>query len=197
MQKNAKFKYIMKRIILILVVALLPIAANAQYIGGAKYKDIKNTYNYKNYQPSQVDPYSPGLSGAFSFFVPGSGQILSGEVWRGVAFMAGGAVLTSFMSDSWEDLGKCIAINQEQNTISWTDKANGQKDLWIIGVCAVADLGLAIWSSIDASHIAKVKNMYYQDMLGRRAAVEMNLAPSFAFTPAGNVAPGMGLTINF
>ena len=29
----------MKRIILILVVALLPIAANTQYIGGARYND--------------------------------------------------------------------------------------------------------------------------------------------------------------
>ena len=187
----------MKRIILILVVALLPIAANAQYIGGAKYKDIKNTYNYKEYMPSQADPYSPGWSSAFSFFVPGVGQVLSGEVWRGLAFFGGAAVCSSLIEDSFTELGKQLAIDIDNNTMHWIDKEKGQMNVWTIGVATVVDLGLAIWSSIDASRIAKVKNMYYQDVMGRRASVEMNFAPTVAFTPTGQPTAGMGLTLSF
>ena len=187
----------MKRIILILVVALLPIAANAQYIGGAKYGDIKKIYNYKDYMPSQVDPYSPSWSSAFSFFVPGVGQILSGEVWRGVAFLGGAAIVSTVFNDAYSDLGKCLAVNADQTKVYWTDKAQGQKNVWILLGCTAVDLGIAIWSSIDANHIAKVKNMYYQDVMGRTSSVEMNFAPTVAFTPTGQPAAGMGLTINF
>ena len=187
----------MKRIILILVVALLPVAANAQYIGGAKYKDIKKTYNYKDYLPSQVDPYSPGLSATWSFFVPGVGQMLSGETWRGLAFFGGSVVCASVIENTFEDLGKQLLIDTDNNTIQWCNREKGQTDAWIIGITTALDLGLAIWSSIDANHIAKVKNMYYQDQIGRRSAIDMNFAPSLAITHNGKPAAGMGLTINF
>ena len=187
----------MKRIILILVVALLPVAANAQYIGGAKYMDIKNTYNYKEYMPSQVDPYSPGLNGAWSFFIPGIGQMLTGEVWRGLAFFGGAVVCSSIFEDAYSDLGKQIIIDEANNKVYWSNREKGQKDLWILGITTAVDLGIAIWSDIDARRIAKVKNMYYQDQIGRRSAIDMNFAPSLAITHNGKPAAGMGLTINF
>ena len=191
----------MKRIILILVVALLPVAANAQYIGGAKYNDIKDTYNYKEYMPSQVDPYSPGLSGLFSFFVPGSGQMLSGEVWRGIAFFGGGVVLSTLLEDTASDLLKQLAVDADGAVTGWVDKNAGQKDVWIALGLSAMELGLGIWSSIDATHVAKVKNMYYQDMFGRSASVEMNFAPSLAFTPStaghAQAVPGLAFTLAF
>lgn len=190
----------MKRILLILVVALLPIAANAQYFGGARYNDIKDNYNPKNYVASQVDPYSPAWSGVISLWVPGVGQVLSGEVWRGIAFIGGHVFLGSIAEDTANDLAKCVKIDENNNTISWVDKSKGQKDVWILSGCLVADLGLAIWSSIDATRIAKVKNMYYQDQFGKRSAVEMNFAPNVAFTPVyGGVQPtaGMAFSLSF
>ena len=191
----------MKRLVIILALTLVSVAASAQYIGGARYKDIKNDYNSKDYMPSQVDPYSPTWSSFFSFFVPGSGQMLSGEVLRGALFLGGGAVVSSIISDTYSDLVENrLTVNADQ-TVSWADKAGGQLDVWIIAGCLAIDLGLSIWSSIDANKIAKVKNMYYQDMMGKRSAVEMNFAPSLAFSPtaAGNVqpAPGLAFTMAF
>ncbi len=191
----------MKRLIIILALSLVSVAASAQYIGGAKYKDIKNTYDPQLYTPSTVDPYSPALSGVWSFFVPGVGQMLSGEPWRGLAFFGGSAVLAGIIDDCRSDVGNAIGIDAETKTIYWTDRAKGQRNLWIIAGCTVADLGIAIWSSIDARRIAKVKNMYYQDKLGHISAVEMNFAPSLAFSPTSTgfaqPAPGLAFTLAF
>ena len=191
----------MKRIVIIIALMLVSVAASAQYIGGAKYKDIKNTYDPSLYTPSTVDPYSPGWSSFFSFFVPGSAQMLSGELLRGGLFFGGSAVISSIIENSYSDMGECVAIDLDNNTIYWTNRAEGQKNLWIIAGCAVFDLGLAIWSSIDANRVAKVKNMYYQDKLGHTSAVEMNFAPSLAFSPtaAGSAqpAPGLAFTLAF
>lgn len=191
----------MKRFVIILALTLISVAASAQYIGGARYKDIKDTYNYKEYMPSQVDPYSPTWSSIFSFFVPGSGQMLSGEVLRGALFLGGGVVLSTLLEDTAEDLLKQLAVDADGAVTGWVDKNAGQTDVWIALGLSAMELGLGIWSSIDANKIAKVKNMYYQDMLGRRSAVEMNFNPTIAFTPtaAGSVqaAPGMGFTLAF
>ena len=191
----------MKRIVIIIALALVSVAASAQYIGGARYKDIKNDYNPKLYTPSTVDPYSPGWSSFFSFFVPGSAQMLSGELLRGGLFFCGSAVLAGIIDDCRSEVGNAIGIDAENKTIYWTDRAKGQKNLWIIAGCTVADLGIAIWSSIDARRIAKVKNMYYQDKLGHISAVEMNFAPSLAFSPTSSglaqPAPGLAFTLAF
>ena len=192
----------MKRFVIILALALISVAASAQYVGGAKYKDIKNNYNPKQYMPSTMDPYSPTWSSFFSFFVPGSSQMLSGEVLRGALFLAGAGLTSSMISDTYSDLmEKRLTTNADQTQLVWVDKAGGQLDVWIIAGCLAVDLGISIWSSIDANKIAKVKNMYYQDMMGRRSSVEMNFAPSLAFTPstAGNAqpAPGLAFTLAF
>ena len=191
----------MKRLVIILALALVSLTASAQYIGGARYKDIKNTYDPKQYVPSTVDPYSPTWSSFFSFFVPGSGQMLSGELLRGALFLGGTAIVSSIFTDTYSDLGKQLKTNADQTQLLWVDKEAGQLDVWILAGCSVIELGLGIWSSIDANRIAKVKNMYYQDMMGHRSAVEMNFAPSLAFTPStaghAQAAPGLAFTLAF
>ena len=60
------------------------------------YKLNKYKYDYHNYIPDYGDPYNPAISGVCSFFVPGLGQMFSGEVGRGFGFLgayAGCAVL--------------------------------------------------------------------------------------------------------
>ena len=48
----------MKRFILSAILAIAAIAsANAQVAPGMKYKDIKDSYNTKNYVPQSADPY--------------------------------------------------------------------------------------------------------------------------------------------
>ena len=63
------------------------------------------------------------------------------------------------------------------------------------------DLGLAIWSSIDAARVAKVKNMYYQDLMNGKNTAELSFTPmvSFASNPSGSLQPcaGMSLQLKF
>ena len=62
-----------------------------------------------------------------------------------------------------------------------------------------ARLGLNIWSVVDAVHVAKVKNMYYQDLRGQNAMLNFDLEPYFALTPSGvenGMVPAAGLSLN-
>lgn len=54
-----------------------------------KYKQLKRIYNYKEYEKTLADRYSPVWSGVASFFIPGLGQMISGEVGRGFAYLGG------------------------------------------------------------------------------------------------------------
>jgi len=50
------------------------------------YKINKQKYDYKMYMPQPGDPNNPAVMGLASFFIPGLGQMLSGETGRGLAF---------------------------------------------------------------------------------------------------------------
>jgi hypothetical protein len=190
----------MKRILIITVLALVSVlSANAQYV--ANYKDIKGNFNPKEYFANPTDPYAVGWTRALSFFVPGSGQLVMHETVRGLCFMAGGMILTSVLEDQLEDLLK-IAVTDANGTVTgFSDEAQASALIKRILIFSAADLGVAIWSCIDAGRIAKVKNMYYQDACGKRSAVEMNLAPNvlLAHRQDGSVKPtaGMSLCFNF
>ncbi|ULB33745.1 MULTISPECIES: hypothetical protein [Proteiniphilum] len=49
----------------------------------------KQKYDYKMYVPQPGDKHNPIVMGFSSYFVPGLGQMLSGEVGRGLAFLGG------------------------------------------------------------------------------------------------------------
>ena len=55
----------------------------------------------------------------------------------------------------------------------------------LVGLARVA---LNIWSIVDASKIAKVKDMYWQDCHGY-TSVSLSMDPYFAYTPV----PGTGI----
>ena len=44
-----------------------------------KYKEMAKVYDYRLYQKSLYDRYSPAGSGVASFFIPGLGQMICGE----------------------------------------------------------------------------------------------------------------------
>ena len=61
-----------------------------------------------------------------------------------------------------------------------------------------ARIALNIWSICDAVHVAKVKNMYYQDLRGQRASLDFNVEPFviYAHTETfGSVKPVAGLSL--
>ena len=176
----------MKRILIILALALVAsVSVNAQI----KYKDLKAQYNYKEYTPQDVDPYRPGWASAISFFVPGSSQLVMGEPLRGLLFFGGNWVLSNVMEDSVNNLGKLLVQDSEGN-YSFSDWDAAKKELIVLAASGLADLGLAIWSCIDAGRVAKVKNQYYQNL---------HLAPVVSFTPiqGNNLQPTAGLSLSY
>ena len=49
-----------------------------------KYKELKGLYNYKEYESTFADRYSPGWTGVASAFIPGLGECINGEWGRGL-----------------------------------------------------------------------------------------------------------------
>lgn len=145
---------------------------------GMKYQDIKDIYHYKNYYREYGDRRFPGWSGVASFFITGLGECINGEWGRG--------------------LGK-TALGILCNTIYTTNLYSDYPDNSIALISSLARCGINIWSIVDASRIAKVKNMYERD-LRKLYSFEVELRPSINYAPVGNstqLVPGVSLAINF
>lgn len=189
----------MKRFFIIAVLALLSIvSANAQYV---RYKDIKKDYNRKEYLPQASDPYSVGWSKVMSFFVPGSSQFVMHEPVKGVCFLGGNLICSAILNSEFQNIMELAVIDDSGTVTGFSDESAAQTHVAILGATLIAGLGISIWSCIDAGNVAKTKNMYYRDLYGRKSALEMNVAPSFALTPVqgGSLQPaaGMSFSINF
>lgn len=136
---------------------------------------------------------NPVWTGAASFFVPGLGQCISGEWGRGIGIFAANVALDALLADAVD-------------VFSLKDYALGYNDYYEIspGVLAMA-VGasvLYVWNIVDAVHLTKVKNMYYQDMRSQGASVDIRLEPFFSFTPVVafggyHQAAGLSLRVHF
>lgn len=74
------------------------------------------------------------------------------------------------------------------------NKDKARNYLAAVGGVMVAQLGLSIWSCIDAVKIAKVKNQYYQDTKGKHA-FSASVHPSIDLAQNGtSVVPAAGMT---
>ena len=149
-------------------------------VPGMKYREYKKYYDTNEYIPRFDDPYSRGWNGFASAVISGLGQCIEGEWGRGLAFFGSNLILLVGEIASW----KYTPITNDTYEISFTG--------WTYALYA-ARLGLNIWSICDAVHIAKVKNMYYQDIRAQRSSLDCRVEPFFtcartstpdAFTPA-------------
>ena len=136
--------------------------------------------------------------GVSSFFIPGIGQLLSGETWRGLAFMGGEAVLLSIVKSAADNLESIAITNEKGFLTGYTDETAGRKNMIVLLSALGADLGLSIWSCIDAKRVVKVKNMYYQELLGRKSNLEMSFVPSLSVAStslSGHLTPTAGVAL--
>ena len=192
----------MKRLFITILIVLSAFgSANAQYANKNNYKELKGIYNPKDYVKHDTDPYNAGWYECASFFIPGVGQLLSGEVWRGLAFIGGEAILVGIITDTASEIEKLAITNEKGFLTGYTDEAMGKKNMAIFLSALGVDLGLAIWSSIDAARVAKVKNMYYQDLIGDKTPVELSFAPAISFAPSqsgsSQMSAGLALQVKF
>ncbi len=131
-------------------------------VPGMKYRELKNYYDYRDYTWAAVNRYSPGWCGVASAFIPGLGQMICGEAGRGIAFLAGSiggnALMTGFAN-------------------------NDQEGAFLFAF--IGTMALDIWAIVDGVRVAKVKNMYNQDLL-KTYATEFKVYPTVNSINVGN-----------
>lgn len=139
-----------------------------------KYKEMAKVYDYRLYQKSLYDRYSPAGSGIASFFIPGLGQMICGEWGRGFAWL-GGHVGCSILTS--------LSAIAESETLA------------LMGLAGV--LAIDICSIVDGVRVAKVKNMYMEDL--RRSGyygLDVDLYPSVNYVrTTSGVQPTAGMTL--
>ena len=170
-----------------------PLNTTSEIYDGMKYKDLKNLYDPHNYFPETGDPYSRGWAGVASFFIPGLGQGICDEWGRGLCFIAGNIGL-SVMALSAMRIG---ASNYNAET-----EQGGEGAYAFVLCAALGAVALDIWSIVDAVNVAKVKNMYYQDLRKMRASMDIKVEPFLTYTPTNSFggyqpAGGLALKVSF
>lgn len=148
---------------------------------GMSYNEYHKLYNTEFYRPQPSDPYSRGWAGFASAIIPGLGQGVAGEWGRGLLFFLGNVSinLLSLTQRSVDSYG-----NYTYTDLYWGILATG----------IVYD----IWCICDAVHVAKVKNMYHQDLRTMRTAqLEYSVSPFVSITPdlGHNSHPLAGLSL--
>ena len=194
----------MKRLFLILAAAVMTASTlSAQVAPGMKYRELKSIYNAKDYVKSSNDPHLSGLYGLASAVVPGLGQAVCGEIGRGLAVFAGDAAfgvaatvcVYKFLDYVEKDANGNYKKDGKGLLVVTDEKAAKKWGYGLIGVAA-GNMVYWIWNICDAVKVARIKNMYYQDLNGSRA-MEFNMYPTvdLAVTSKG-AAPVAGMTLS-
>lgn len=147
---------------------------NSPITEGMRYKEYRKLYDYHKYTPQLTDPYSPGWAGVASFFIPGLGQGICGEWGRGLAYFGASALCTTGMLLS-----------------------RYYTSLLISSACL---LTCDIMCIVDAVHVAKIKNMYYQDLRGFQTNINFSISPYLSYTSVPNTSGsiiGLSFSLNF
>ena len=167
-----------------------PRYSDTPIVPGMSYAELKQIYSW---------------AGFGSFLIPGLGELCCGETGRGLAFLLPNLALagtnlalgTKLYSLIKKDSNGNVILTE--NGIVYIDPAKAQSLSSIRSIVTLVDLALSIWSCVDAVRVAKVKNMYYQD-LRNGYSMDFSLMPSLelAQTPTGyQPAPGLTLSLRF
>ncbi|MBP5677415.1 MAG: hypothetical protein J6W88_02830 [Bacteroidales bacterium] len=160
-------------------------------VPGMRYSEYCHLYDAHMYIQQPGDPYSRGWAGVASFFIPGLGECVAGEWGRGLCVCAVNVGLYLLMQSQVE--------NATSSVYSGIDVYDYSSMYWVL-FCA--RLGLNIWSIWDAVHVAKIKNMYNQDLRGVLSYTEMHIEPFLTFAPDASSnrfqpAAGLSLSLSF
>ncbi len=155
---------------------------------GMRYRDYKKLYDRHKYIRQFGDPYNPTLSGVASWLVPGLGQGLCDEWGRGLAVFGGYIVGV---------IGWGVTVISYSAPYYYYNYNTMNKSAPGVLIASALLIAYDIWNIVDAVHVAKIKNMYYQDIRGQQTSFNMSLTPCFTYlnTPEAN-APVWGLSLN-
>ena len=146
------------------------------------FQQKKAKYNYKNYIWQPGDRYNPAIAGVYSFFIPGLGQIVSGESERGIMFFLGYTISSTIWYSSLISYAKNIYLEENDS------KQLRRKQIAITSGIAVTSIWII--SIIDASNCAKINNLYYRDKYKTSIKPDINFLQS-------DISYGLSLKFNF
>lgn len=154
------------------------------------YSINKLKYDSRLYIPDAYDPYNPAMSGVCSFFIPGLGQMISGEVGRGAAFL-GGYACCSIVAG----VGMAQIYSNSFDYYNTGNIGNSSKGLGTMLVGFGGMVVVSIWSIVDAVNVAKVNNMYIQS-LRRTSTLKLEMSPYVGQLSINNQnTSSMGMTL--
>ena len=177
---------------------LLLLGFSISGINAQNYKLNKQTYDYRMYMPQIGDPYNPTTMGLASFFVPGLGQILCNETGRGLAFLGSSALLSGVtLIGALMSYDEVTTYNEFG---SFTELETNPTGVAIMLTGLAATLAVDIWAIVDATRVAKVNNMYIQDLRKNTSQVKINLMPfvdSNNYLGEHHSSAGLSLNVTF
>lgn len=155
------------------------------------YRVNKDRYDLDNYTYQPGDPYSPAGAAVASLFIPGMGQIVSGEAGRGLGFLFGAA--------GWFVGSMAVAIplmdTPERDPDFFTKQ---QLSVFFFLSAFIGSAGIWVCSINDAVKVAKVNNLAIRDK--RKQSGSIAVSPVI-FTNPGSVhlpvSAGIGVNISF
>lgn len=192
----------MKRLFLFVILVLGCTSLYGQKMPSDSYNELKNNYDASSYVHADFDPYPAFWCGVGSLVVPGLGQFITNEPRRGVKFLVGSLGLGLLGELSGTVFATMVIASEAADEFPDDDLVFTKADEVatvtsgiVMIACTAANLGLSIWSALDASRIAKVKNMYWQDSAGRQSLGAV-VYPSLnaVRTPSG-LKPAAGMTL--
>ncbi len=170
------------------------------------YKDMKSEYK-KESLVKGMKQYSPTTATILSFILPGVGQMYAGEIGRGIGFLLGSLTATTayvigIMPQTQIIDCKSSYYNQCSNQSFTSANSPG---LAILGLAS--SVGITIWSMVDASKVANVKNAYNIKKMEQEKAKQEGAEKKSSFvlpqiTPVvinhqNNYVPGVGVSFKF
>ena len=156
---------------------------------GMRYSDYKDFYDMSMYVHQPGDPYSPSWAGVASFLIPGLGQGVTEEWGRGALF---------FLANVGLSAGSYVTY---YGMTHYREPYKSNNTTYFIAISAVK-LAIDIWSIVDAVKIAKIKNMYNQDIRGQNMTqLDCSVYPFVTATPdfgnGSHTFTGLSLTLSF
>lgn len=147
---------------------------------GMRYKDYHKLYRASDYVYQPGDQYSPVVGGVCSWLIPGLGQMICGELGRGFGWF-GGAVGCGVVTGVGAGLiASSYSYDYYTGELYYNTGMAAAGSILVIAGC-IALIGVDIAAIVDGVKVAKIKNMYNQDMR-KLSSVSVELQPYFATT---------------
>lgn len=157
---------------------------------GMKYKELKHIYHYGDWYSVLGNKHNPALMEVYSWLIPGLGQMISDEVGRGLGWFGGAVGCSVFM-----EVGAGVSAGAEYyNGYDWYyDEGQTITGTVLLLAGSLAMLTVDICAIVDACRVAKVRNVYEQDLKKMNYSFEQH--PSVDYIRIANgVQPTAGLT---